>query len=211
MRRVDLRSPEYVGRLNRWTRANPDRAEGLYVSPIHPEAIAYLAERVTHVLNRYRVDGVHLDALRFPGVDFDYSRGALEQFRSDVRRGLDAAARARMDRIEAIDPFAYPEEFADEWRRFRQARLTTLVTRLRAVIRASHPDAIVSAGVTLDADRALRDHLQDWQAWMERKLIDAVARLDGTTNALVFSYEHLLRPLAPVLTTSQHSASGGAP
>lgn len=211
MMRVDLRSPEYIGRLARWTRANADRAEGLYLSPIHPEAITYLSERVTNVLVRYRIHGVHLDALRFPGAEFDYSGRALELFRSDVRRGLDTAARVRMDRIEAIDPFAYPEEFPDQWRLFRQERLTALVTRLRAAIRAVQPDAIVSAGVALDADTALRDHLQDWRGWMEHRIIDAIARLDGTGNALVFSYENVLRPLAPILTTSQSSAAGGAP
>jgi uncharacterized lipoprotein YddW (UPF0748 family) len=149
--------------------------------------------------------------VRFPGIDFDYGRRALDLFREDVRRGLGAAERVRMDRIEAIDPFAYPEEFPEQWRRFRHTRLTALVTRLRSAIHAAHPGAIVSAGVTLEADLALRDHLQDWRAWMENRLIDAVARLDETSGAMVFSYDTLLRPLAPALTTGRVTAAAGAP
>jgi uncharacterized lipoprotein YddW (UPF0748 family) len=211
MWRVDLRSPEYIGRLARWTRANAERVDALYVSPVHPEAIAYLSDRVTTVLARYAVHGVHLDDVRFPDADFDYSRGALDLFRADVRRGLDAEARARMDGIEAIDPFAYPEEFPDQWRRFRESRLTDLVSQLRTAIRAVRPDAIVSVGVMHDADIALRDHLQDWRAWLEGRFVDAVAQVDTAARVVVFSYEHVLRPLGPVLSTSQNTAVSGAP
>jgi uncharacterized lipoprotein YddW (UPF0748 family) len=211
MFRVDLRSPEYIGRLARWTRANAQRVDGLYVSPLHSEAIAYLAERVTTVLGRYPVEGVHLDAIRFPDPGFDYGSRALDLFRTDVRRGLDAAARARMDQIEAIDPFAYPEEFPGEWQQFRQARLTTLVTTLRNAIRTVRPDAFVSVGVTLEADLALRDHLQDWRAWVESRFIDAIARADAVSRAVVFSYENLRSPLAPVVTASRSTATGGSP
>jgi uncharacterized lipoprotein YddW (UPF0748 family) len=211
MWRVDLRSPEYIGRLGRWTRANAERIDGLYVSPLHPEAIAYLTDRVTTVLRRYAVDGVHLDEVRFPDADFDYSRRALDLFRADVRRGLEATARTRMDGIEAIDPFAYPEEFPERWRRFRQARLTDLVSRLRTAIRGVRPEAIVSVGVTFDADLALGNHLQDWRAWLEGRFVDAVARVDSAARVVVFSYENVLRPLAPVISTSQNTAAGGAP
>ena len=38
MKKIDLRSPAYIGRLARWTRANAEDVEGLYTSPIHPAA-----------------------------------------------------------------------------------------------------------------------------------------------------------------------------
>ena len=210
MLRVDLRSPEYIGRLARWTRANTHRVDALYVSPLHTEAAAYLAGRVTAVLERYPFEGVHLDAVRFPDDDFDYSGRALDLFRAELRRGLAASERSRMDRIEAIDPFAYPEEYPDDWRRFRQARLTALVSGLREAVRAARPGALVSAGIGLDADLALSEHMQDWRGWIENRFVDAVARADVTTRAVVFSYERLIRSTARVLTTSRSTAGGGA-
>lgn len=96
-----------------------------------------------------------------------------------------------MDDVEAIDPFAYPEEFPDEWRRFRQSRLTALVARLRAAIRSAQPDLAVTAAVTGDPEQALRDHLQDWRAWVDLRLIDAAVP-------------------APILRVTAHAA-GGAP
>ena len=38
MKKIDLRSPAYIGRLARWTRANAAKVEGLYTSPLHPAA-----------------------------------------------------------------------------------------------------------------------------------------------------------------------------
>ena len=58
-------------------------------------------------VGRYAADGVYLDAVDFPGEDFDYSRHTMELFRTRVRATMSLAERARLDAIEAIDPFAY--------------------------------------------------------------------------------------------------------
>ena len=179
---VDTRSPEYLGRLARWTRGHLDQADALFLSPLDPGVTPYLNERVSALLARYAVQGVHLDTVRFPGTGFDYSRRALDVFRTEVRAGLTAAERLRMDAVEAIDPFAYPEEFPEQWNQFRQARLTALVTTLAATVRAARPDVRISAGITPDADRALREHLQDWRTWIEHRYVDAL--LDSPPPAL---------------------------
>ena len=190
---LDPRSPDYIGRLSRWTRAHANRADGLYVSPFQPEAVDYIARAVTELVARYPVDGVLLDGLRLPGLDFDYSRGTLDVFRATARRALDEAARARLDAIEAIDPFGYPEELAEEWRRFRIARLSGLVARLRTAVRSVRPEAIVSAGVEPGAERALDAYLQDWRTWLDNGLVDALSPGGGAgVTRLLFSYDTLL-------------------
>lgn len=205
---VDLRSPEYVGRLTRWTRANAGRVDALYVSPLHPEAVSYVAGQVAAVLRRYAVAGVHLAGVSFPDTGFDYSARALDLFRERLRRGLDAAGRSRMDRIEAIDPFAYPEEYPEQWREFRQAALTALVASVRAAVREARPGAMVSADVTPDAATALREHLQDWRHWLDRGIVDAVASIDETSRSVVFALEGPTGA-PPVASSSRSVPAGG--
>lgn len=184
---IDVRSPEYLGRLTRWTRANAARVDGLYVSPLHDGVQALLAASVQALFSRYAFDGLHLDAVRFPGSDFDYSRAAIDVFRASMRDRLTAGERARLAAVEAIDPFAYPEELADEWRLFRQTRLTALVTRLRSTAKALRPGATVSAAVTADAERAARDTFQDWRTWLDNGFIDALCPLpDGAPSFAAF-------------------------
>jgi uncharacterized lipoprotein YddW (UPF0748 family) len=187
MLKVDVRTPGYLGRLTRWARANPTRVEGLYVSPLAPDAANYLVSAVTAAAKRYPVDGVFLDAVRFPGVDFDYSRHAMEIFRADTRPQLSVDERARLDEVEAIDPFGYAEEFPERWRAFRQSRLTSLVSLLRRALSEISQTLVVSAGVPSDPSSALAESFQDWTNWMQTGLVDGVGRRSGTSGTIVFS------------------------
>jgi uncharacterized lipoprotein YddW (UPF0748 family) len=192
--KVDIRSPAYLGRLTRWARANPSRVDGLYVSPLAPDATAYLATVVTAAVKRYPVDGVFLDAVRFPGVDFDYSRHAMEIFRAETRPQLSAEERARLDEVEAIDPFGYAEEFPERWRVFRQSRLTNLISRLRKALTEVSSTLVVSAGVPSDPNSALAESFQDWTSWMETGLVDGVGRRSGTSGTIVFTADAFAAP-----------------
>src|SRR6188474_675322 len=84
MKKIDLRSPAYVGRLARWTRAHTSIVEGLYTSPLHPAAQDHTAAVIGEIAAKYPVDGIHLDYVRFPSEDFDYSAAAMDQFKSAI-------------------------------------------------------------------------------------------------------------------------------
>jgi uncharacterized lipoprotein YddW (UPF0748 family) len=194
---VDVRSPEYLGRLARWTRANAGRLDGLYVSPLHTAAHAQIAAAVEDVVTRYAIDGVHLDYIRFPGADFDYSRAALDAFRTDIRGRLSAPERARLDGVESIDPFAYPEELVEEWRLFRQTQVTALVTRLRSTVKSVRASVVVSAAVVGDPALAARDAFQDWRTWLDNGFIDALCPMwDDAPQAAAAALIADLRALA---------------
>ncbi len=174
MLRVDPRSPEYVGRLARWTRAHAEEVEGLYASPVHPWAAAHLAAVVRELATKYALDGVHLDYVRYPGDDFDYSRSALQQFKVAVRGEISDGDRRAADARERLDPFAYPNLYRDRWAVFRRSRLTGLVMRLKTAVKAARPSAVVSAAVVPDPQEALDRRLQDWRTWLDQDLLDVL-------------------------------------
>src|ERR1044072_913935 len=99
MLKIDSRSPAYLGQIARWTRANAERVEGLYVSPLDPAATTYLVNAVIAAVGRYAVDGLYLDAVEFPGEDFDYSRHAMDLFRTRMRSVMSSAEKSRLDEI----------------------------------------------------------------------------------------------------------------
>jgi uncharacterized lipoprotein YddW (UPF0748 family) len=171
---VDVHSPDYVGRLVRWTRTSTDRIDGLYLSPAVPEAASYLAEAVRDIVSRYSLDGVYLDHVRYPAADFDYGVRSIAAFRDFMRGQLGLTERQPIESIQALDPFAYPNELPDQWRSFRRAQLTALVARLRSTVKSVRPEAIVSVAVTSDSESAERDNLQDWRTWAANEFIDAL-------------------------------------
>jgi uncharacterized lipoprotein YddW (UPF0748 family) len=177
--RLDARSPDYAGRLARWARANADKASGLYLSPLQTGVAAFVAGAVRRLVERIQFDGVQFDTARYPSGDFDYSRLSLAELRREIRPGLSADERRRLDGIETLDPLAYVNEFPDVWRRLRQTQLTALVVRARTAVKSVRPDTIVSVVVGSDPLLALSDYLQDWPTWLDNRFVDAVT-VDAT-------------------------------
>jgi uncharacterized lipoprotein YddW (UPF0748 family) len=201
--RVPEESPAYVGKLARWTRAQtttaaaatasqPARAsqlnlEGLYSSPLIPAAADHINDVVRDLVTRYAVDGVHLDYARYPTERFDYSRGAIRAFRDALRPQLVGAVRREVDGQEAEDPLAYPDTFPAEWKAFRISRLTSLIGRLRTTVKTARPEALVTVATAPDIAEA-RDHrLQDWAAWLQSGLVDAVCPMAYTAEPARFA------------------------
>jgi uncharacterized lipoprotein YddW (UPF0748 family) len=183
---VDPKSPEYLGRLTRYARSRPTELEGLYLSPIAPGAAEYTASVVRDIVQRYAVDGVHLDYMRYPTEDFDYSRDALAGFRESVVADLPLADRRQYDRRLTAEPLIYTQEFPERWRAFRANQLTNLVQKLREAVKTVKPSATISAAVMPALAEASSRHLQDWNTWLERDLIDVVCPMAYTTDAATF-------------------------
>lgn len=181
------RSPGYVGRLARWTRARSDEVEGLYLSPLVPRAAAHTVAVAADIASRYAVDGVHLDYVRFPGPEFDYGRVALDEFRMTVLPRLDAEQRRTLEARRRDDALAYADMFPQGWADFRRSRLTALVMRLAAAVRVARPGAHVSAAVVPDAEHAARTRFQDWRRWLDADLLDAVCPMAYTPDDALFA------------------------
>jgi uncharacterized lipoprotein YddW (UPF0748 family) len=167
--------PEYLGRLMRYARTQPDGIEGLYLSPATTGAIEYTSNVVRDVVSRYAVDGVHFDYVRYPNDDFDYSRETLTAFRKTLPAGASG------------DLQANPSAFPDRWRDFRTERLTRLMTALRQAVRTARPTATVSLAVAPEPDEARSRHLQDWTRWLADGLVDIVCPSPYTTEGAAFA------------------------
>ncbi len=185
---IEPRSPEYVGRLTRHARAQSGDIEGLYLSPTVPAAVDYTVSVVRDVVDRYDVDGVHFDYLRYPTEDFDYSRESLAAFRRHVLPDLPVADRRRYDaRIADGEALIYTRAFPARWRAFRTDRLTSLLSKLHSAVKTRRPAAIVSAAVAPDPSDAAGRRLQDWRSWLARDLVDVLCPMAYTTDASLFA------------------------
>jgi uncharacterized lipoprotein YddW (UPF0748 family) len=184
---LDSRSQLYLDKLTRWTRSQSSEVEGLFASPIPREAADADVAVVADLVSRYPVDGVHLDYVRYPSDDFDYSREALAAFRTDALAGLDATEKQRRERASGGDLLAFAEANADRWRDFRRERLTALVVRLRESVKARRPDAIFSAAVVPDVEEAASRRLQDWGLWLRSRVLDVVCPMAYATDSAAFS------------------------
>lgn len=184
--RINPRHPEYLRRLSEYAKARSDRVEGVFLSPIHKGAVEHTAKVIGDIASRYEVDGIHLDYIRFPNDEFDYSAAALQEFRSGVLSDLPGAERRDYAERARGRPLFYTEMFPQRWQEFRRARLTALLTKIRSTVKSRRPRAIVSAAVFPDAADATNRRFQDWGGWLEAGLLDAICPMAYTTDPALF-------------------------
>lgn len=181
------RAPGYLGALSRWTRGESDRVEGLYVSPVTSRARAYTTGVVRELVAQYPVDGLHLDYVRYPQEDFDYSPAALSEFRTALGSSLTAQARARLEAAAALDPTVWASQHSREWAAFLRDRLTLLVSAVQADARQARPGIQISAAVVPSAEDARSRKMQDWPVWARAGYFDALSPMIYTTSTPEFA------------------------
>jgi uncharacterized lipoprotein YddW (UPF0748 family) len=145
--------------------------EGYYLSPAIPAVGEHLEAVVRELVRAYPMDGLHLDFVRYPGPDFDYSRAALEGFRR-VSGGTDL--------------LGGPARSPAAWDDYRRQVLTALVTRLADAARRERPGLVLSAAVTPDEAQAVYHKFQDWPRWLSHGVLTALCPMTYTAENEVF-------------------------
>ncbi len=184
--KLDPADPAYRARIVEWSKGDLTELEGLYLSPSHPGVQEHLYNLWMDVVERYEVDGVHFDYVRFPNPYFDYSRAALDRFRAEVDSGLSDAERLLFARVAASDPLIYTTVYPERWDRFRREQVTALVERIYQGVKQRKPHVMVTAAVFGNDEDAFTRRFQDWKLWLERGILDAVALMAYTPDTEVF-------------------------
>jgi len=172
---VDPASPGYLERLVEHALANRGSVEGLYSSPSAPEVKERVYAIATGLVERYDIDGIHLDYVRYPNQAFDYSRGALDRFRTWIDGRITDDRSAELTSALDRNPLAFVEAFPDPWDEYRRNQITDLVERIYVGVKRRRPEVLVSAAVFPDARESFTYRFQDWEGWLRRGIVDVVA------------------------------------
>lgn len=163
--------PEWVARLadgRSMARLTPRqlarlKVEGVFLSPAHPGVRAHLAAVVRELVQRYPVDGVHLDYIRQPQVAVGYDPTTRARFAMEA--GVDPLMFARQPRAERA-------RLDSTWLAFQQEQVTAIVRAIRDVALAERPGLSLSAAVVADTTTAFIRKRQPWARWLRDGLLD---------------------------------------
>ncbi len=184
--RMNPKNPVYLRRLSEYAKSHSDRVEGIFLSPVHKGAVEHTLKVIGDVASRYDLDGIHLDYIRFPSDEFDYSAAVLNEFRTSLNENMSSSERRDYESRARGRPLFYTEMFPQRWQEFRRERLTALLTRIRAVVKERRPNAMLSAAVFPDANDAANRRFQDWGGWLGAGLLDAICPMAYTTDRALF-------------------------
>ncbi len=145
-----------------------------YVSlnPCLPAVRAYLVRVFREIVERYPVDGLHLDYIRFPteesppGSDYPYDPKTLALYKKATGRN--------------------PRDDPARWSEWRTQRVTQLVRDIRSMMRRARPEAKLTAACAADIDPAREQHFQDGSAWLRGHLVDLVFVMNYSADPRTF-------------------------
>ncbi len=138
------------------------KLEGIFLSPAHRGMRTWVARITQEIVQRYPVDGIHLDYIREPAV----SLASDPMMRAGFvwRTGIDP---------ERIGQLPAPQRAGADsaWRAWQCEQITAIVHEVRDSLARVRPGVFLSAAVLADT-MAARARAQSWQDWVRTGLID---------------------------------------
>ena len=160
--------------LNDFTLTNFEKLNlknGLYLSPYHEEVTPYLLNVLSEVLEKYDIDGLHLDYIRYNNVE---NKNINSDIKSD-RKGTVVTSQVYLSTEKAIehneDEINY-RNFKEE--DYKRNTITNLVMEIRKLISALCPDCKLSAAVKPNIYLARDQFFQEWDVWLVEGYLDFV-------------------------------------
>jgi uncharacterized lipoprotein YddW (UPF0748 family) len=125
-----------------------------WLNPATAEVRDYAVSVFREVAERYDVDGIHLDYVRYPDVgDFSYDPVSLRRFREETGKA--------------------PDEAPELWTRWRGRQVSEVVRRICDECKKVKPDLMISASVARDPIHGSEKLMQRSLEWMAAGKIDA--------------------------------------
>lgn len=138
-------------------------AKSVFVDPSDPAVAAHLARVAADIVRRYPVDAIHLDYIRYPGMNWGYGPRSLARF----------TAATGNRQVPAPDD--------SEFTRWRAAQVTAMLRRVKAAIRSERLGVDLTVATIAWGDPSNESYkktalytrtMQDWPAWCDEKLVD---------------------------------------
>ncbi|MBN2366803.1 MAG: hypothetical protein EH225_12915 [Calditrichaeota bacterium] len=159
--------------------------EGLFVSPLQPDAQKHFLQVMSDIMDKYAVDGIHLDYIRYPDRSFDINPDVVKGFQNryvlNPREFLmNPELFARKFSLTGYEVFSH------HWRRYLMDGLTDFVAEISDSLRKRKPNILLSAAVKPDIVLARWNYYQAWDEWIEKGLIDFAVPMNYTADPNIF-------------------------
>jgi uncharacterized lipoprotein YddW (UPF0748 family) len=183
--------PDWAGFDNHGNLIIPGQTK-TFLDPANPEVRQYLFDLLSEIAERYDVDGIQFDYIRYPFQDlsanrlFGYGNAARRQFHQLT--GTDPITLSPQNRGDQRQAYLW-----DQWTAFRTQQISSFVGEASRRLRRQKPGLTLSAAVFADDTTKRRQTLQqDWEDWADQGLVDWIVLMSYASNTQRFA--ELIRP-----------------
>ncbi len=142
-----------------------------WLNPAHPEVQTMLVTAVQELFERYRIDGIHLDFVRYANL--------YESMGPDTRRAFEQSRGAA---VPGWPEAAQKNPLHDELVGWRVAQISDFVAAVRRVQREKAPGRLVTAAVLGKYPSCVAAVGQDWESWIEQGYVDYLMPMNYTES-----------------------------
>ncbi len=139
-----------------------------FLNPAHPDVKQYLVNVFLEVVEKYKINGIHFDYIRYPSEIGDYSYDPLSQEMFERQTG------------------STPEQAPEEWIDWRAEQVTEIEQEIYRLGKIVKPDLIFSAALVADRDRAYSQYFQDSERWLAEGSLDLAIPMAYTDDLARF-------------------------
>lgn len=135
----------------------------IFMNPFEEEVQQFLLDFYGEILNKYDVDGIHLDYIRFPekngNATFGYNDNIVKAWQAENKTQVHPASLTS-------------GQLMNSWNKFRQEIINGFVRRVFELVRKQKPSAWLSAAVYPDIPGIKNSIFQDCANWVENGYMD---------------------------------------
>ncbi|MEQ8819559.1 MAG: family 10 glycosylhydrolase [Sumerlaeia bacterium] len=165
-----------------WNYGNPipqntaEDPDGIWLDPGLPEVRAYTANILGDIVMNYDVDGIFIDRQRYPDTRFNREEGDFGYHPYNI---------AQFNSIYGKS--GVPSPFDEDWHQYRRDQNTAAMQLYYSTITSLDPDALLLAYPIGRFNDAVNFNYQDWPAWLNNRVVDAVLPQIYTSSTSEFS------------------------
>ena len=165
---------------------NYKNTEGYYLSPLIPEVQEHLRAVFREIVERYPLDGIHFDYIRFPGEGYEFDAAVRDKFKLKYIIDPYHVRRDPVGFAENYGPIGY-DVFYTRWGNYLRNGLSSFVETAAKEIRAIRPEIIISAAVKPDLFKAHWTYYQEWDLWVRKGWLNWALPMNYTPDNTLFT------------------------
>ncbi|MDO4856659.1 MAG: family 10 glycosylhydrolase [Thermoguttaceae bacterium] len=144
-----------------------------WLCPSNPENAALEINTMMEMADKYPIDGVHFDYIRYNGTEGCYCDGCRERFEKAIGKKVENWPAD----VRHNGPLY--QEFVD----WRTGLITHVVKTVHDQMKVKHPNVKISAAVFSGYPSCREFHGQDWVLWANEGWVDFLCPMNYTLNA----------------------------
>ena len=164
-------------RLAGRTQVSVQGKSSAWLCPSHPENQKLELDSLLEVAQKYPVDGLHFDYIRFPDGSHCYCDGCRRRFEAEIGQKI-----ADGDWPKVCVSGSRKEEY----RTWRCRKITTLVEKVSRESKKIRPTLKISAAVFGGYPDCRESVGQDWLAWVKAGYLDFLCPMDYSNDDEAF-------------------------